>query len=86
MMRQFAWGLLSMASLVAGLFFLRYWKDSGERLFAFFAVAFGLMAANWITLAAVDPAFEARHFIYVIRLAAYILIIVGIIDKNRALR
>ncbi len=42
-MKQFVWGLLAMASLVAGIFFLRYWKDSGERLFVFFAVAFGLI-------------------------------------------
>ncbi len=42
-MKQFVWGLLAMASLVAGIFFLPYWKDSGERLFVFFAVAFGLI-------------------------------------------
>src|SRR4051794_8506531 len=43
-MRQFFWGLLAMASLVASLFFLRYWKVSSERLFAFFGVAFGMLA------------------------------------------
>ena len=85
-MRQLCWGMLTMASVVASLFFLRYWRVSGERLFAFFALAFALLAANWLVLAIVDPAFEARHLIYLIRLAAFVLIIVGIIDKNRALR
>jgi hypothetical protein len=84
--KQFCWGMLTMASVVASLFFLRYWKASRERLFAFFAVAFAMLAVNWLVLTAVDPAFEARHLIYLIRLAAFVVIIVGIVDKNRALR
>ena len=85
-MKQFCWGMLAMASLVASLFFLRYWKASGERLFAFFSASFALLAVNWVTLAAIDPTFEARHLIYLIRLVAFLVIIVGIVDKNRAIR
>ena len=33
-------GAISMASLIAGLFFLRFWKDTGDRFFLFFAVSF----------------------------------------------
>lgn len=85
-MKQFYWGMLTMASLVASMFFWRYWKVSGDRLFAFFALAFAMLGVNWVALAVVDPAFEARHLIYLIRLAAFIIIIVGIVDKNRAPR
>lgn len=85
-MRQFCWGMLTMAGLVASLFFLRYWKATGDRLFAYFAVAFAMLAANWLTLGVVDPAFEARHLIYLMRLAAFVVIIIGIVDKNRASR
>jgi len=85
-MKSFCWGMLCMSGLVASLFFLRYWKDSGDRLFAFFAVAFAMLAVNWLALGAIDPAFEARHLLYVIRLTAFIVIIVGIVDKNRAQR
>jgi hypothetical protein len=85
-MKQFCWGVLAMASLVAGLIFLRYWKVTGDRLFVFFALAFAMLSTNYVVLAAVDPAFEARHLIYLIRLAGFILIIVGIVDKNRHLR
>jgi Family of unknown function (DUF5985) len=84
--KQFCWGMLTMASLVAALFFLRYWRVSGDRLFAFFAVAFAILAVNWLALAAIAPAVEAGHFVYLIRLVAFVIIIVGIIDKNRALR
>lgn len=85
-MKQFSWGMLAMASLVAGLFFLRYWKVTGDRLFAFFALAFAMLSINYLVLTAVDPAFEARHLIYLIRLAGFLLIIVGIVDKNRGVR
>ena len=85
-MKQFCWGMLTLASLIASLFFLRYWKVSGDRLFAFFAVAFAMLAVNWLALSAVDPALETRHLIYLVRLAAFIVIILGIVDKNRALR
>jgi Family of unknown function (DUF5985) len=84
--KQFCWGMLTMASLVASLFFLRYWRVSGDRLFGFFATAFAMLAVNWLALTAIAPTFEARHLIYLVRLAAFIVIIVGIVDKNRALR
>jgi Family of unknown function (DUF5985) len=84
-MREFAWGVLAMASLIAALFFLKYWRASRERLFAFFALAFAGMTANWTVLALVDqPVDEARQVhAYVIRLVAYVVLIIGIIDKNR---
>lgn len=82
-MRQFLWGMLTMASLVAGLFFLRYWWATRDRLFAFFASAFAVMSISWGALAAVSPSFEARHDIYLIRLLAFVIIIIGIVDKNR---
>jgi hypothetical protein len=84
-MRTFAWGVLAMASLVAALFFLRYWRATRERLFAFFSLAFVGMAVNWTVLAVVNqPVDEARQaHAYVIRLVAFVILIVGIIDKNR---
>ena len=74
-----------MASLVAALFFLRYWRSTRERLFAFFALAFLGMTANWTVLAIVNhPVDEARQVhAFVIRLVSFVILIVGIIDKNR---
>ena len=74
-----------MASLIAALFFLRYWRASRERLFGFFTLFFVGMTANWTVLALIDqPADEARQLhAYVIRLVAFVILIIGIIDKNR---
>jgi len=82
-MKQFAHGLIAMASIVAALFFARYWKMSGDRLFAFFALAFSALALNWSVLSLLNPAVEAQHYVYLIRLLAFVLIIAGIVDKNR---
>jgi len=81
--REFIWGLLTMETTVAAVFFLRNWRISGERLFLYFALAFTAMAVNWIGLSSVDPRRELVHYVYLFRLLAFVLIIVGIIDKNR---
>ena len=84
-MRTFVWGVLAMASLIATVFFLRYWRTSRERLFAFLALAFAGLAANWTGLALIDqPTDEAQQkCAYVVRLVAFLILIIGIFDKNR---
>ena len=74
-----------MASLVAALFFLRFWRATRERLFAFFSLAFLGLTATWVGLAIIDhPADEAQQeYAYVVRLVAFVIPIIGIIDKTR---
>jgi hypothetical protein len=85
-MNQFLWGMLAMAALVAALLFLRLWRSGGDRLFAFFAAAFAIFALNWIGLGVSNPDHETVHYSYLLRLGAFVLIIVGIVDKNRRVR
>jgi hypothetical protein len=79
----FLHGAVSMASAVAGVLFLAYWRDSRDRLFVFFALAFWALGINWISVAAIAPAAEHRHWFHAIRLVAFALILLGIADKNR---
>ena len=81
--KQFLWGMLCMAHLVAALLLLRFWRVSGERLFLFFACAFAALCLNWLGLALIDPGQELRHYVYLVRLLAFVLLIAGIVDKNR---
>ena len=80
--------LLQIASgtlaLIIGLFFARFWRDTGDRLFGFFGAAFWLLAISWTLLAIYDPTAESRPYIFAIRLVAFLLIITAILDKNRA--
>ena len=76
-------GAVSALSVVAVVFFLRYWRLSGDRFFLIFAVAFSLMAVNWAAVAVTAPASESRHWVYAIRLLAFLVILAAIVDKNR---
>jgi hypothetical protein len=79
----FLQGVAATAAWASGLFFLRFWRQSHDRLFAFFGTAFWLLAASWTLLATVNPTEETRPYIYAIRLVAFLLIIAGIVEKNR---
>jgi hypothetical protein len=72
-----------MACVVAGVLFLTYWRDSGDRLFVFFALAFWVFGLTWVALGTVAPVVEHRHWIYALRLVAFAFIVLGIVDKNR---
>ena len=86
-MKTFLWGVLTMACAVAALFFYHYWKMSRERLFAYFTVAFGAMAIDWLGHAIIpDPNNPLRPEVYAVRLVAFIVILIAIIDKNRQAR
>jgi hypothetical protein len=82
-MNAFLSGAIVMASWVAGLLFLRYFRDTRDRLFLIFALAFWVLSLNWIALAIGQPADENQHYYYITRLVAFLLIIWGIIVKNR---
>lgn len=79
----FLHGALAMASLVAGVLFLTYWRNSGDRLFVFFAAAFWLLGLNWAVLGMLSPVLEHRHWVHTLRLLAFLLIGFAIVDKNR---
>lgn len=76
-------GALIATYLAVGLFFLRFWVTSRERLFAMFAAAFGVLAVQRLALSLTRGTMEDQTVFYLLRLAAFILIIVAIIDKNR---
>jgi hypothetical protein len=81
-MKEFLWGMLTLASATASLLFLRYARVTRDRLFSFFSAAFLVMAFNWLGLAIIEPNTEHRYLAYFLRLIAFVLILVGIIDKN----
>ena len=81
---HFLSGATAMGCAVVALFFLRYWRDTCDRLFIFFAIAFAVLGVNRAALALVHPAAESTPYFYVLRLAAFILIAYAVIDKNRA--
>ncbi|MGH7286033.1 MAG: DUF5985 family protein [Polyangiaceae bacterium] len=82
-MNQIFCGALSMASWVAGMFFLRFWRSTRDRFFFFFVAGFWGLALDWLWLAERVPTPQSQHYAYIPRLVAFIMIILGIVDKNR---
>lgn len=74
-------GATAMSFGLGGLFFLRFWTRSGERLFLAFAGAFWLLTLQ--TLSAVFGISETpRGWTYLLRVAAYLLIIAAVLGRN----
>lgn len=82
---SFLSGATAMGFWIAGLFFFRFWRKSGDRLFAIFGLAFWAMMAERIVLVFFfkGPTTEEQFYIYLFRLAAFAMIVCGIIDKNK---
>lgn len=76
-------GMIAMGHLVAGLYFLRFWRRTGDRLFLVFAGAFGLLGLNQALLGLSGAPPEDQGAYYLLRLAGFILIIIAIAAKNR---
>jgi len=74
-------GALAALSLVVVVFFARMWRRAADRFYLFFAIAFAILSAHWCLLS--GHAGEHATWPYVTRLAAFLLILVAIIDKNR---
>jgi len=83
-MEDFIMGAIATASAVVALFFLKFWRKTGDRLFGMFAVAFLLLGITRLGLAFSQvTAVEGHTYWYWVRLAAFVLILIAIIDKNR---
>ncbi len=81
---DFLSGAITLGFLVAGLFFLRFWRRTRDGLFLAFAIAFVLLGIGQAIQALANIPQEERSYIYLIRLAAFTIILAAIIRKNRS--
>jgi hypothetical protein len=81
-MHEFLAGLVTAGYLVAALFFLRFWRRTRDGLFASFAGAFALMAVMQTLTTLVEFGREEGGWVYLIRLAAFLLILAAFARKN----
>ncbi|HYE00886.1 MAG TPA: DUF5985 family protein [Alphaproteobacteria bacterium] len=81
-MFEFVSGAITCGFVVAAVFFLRFWARTRDRLFAIFAAAFALLALNQGIVALAGIPREELSWVYLLRLAAFSLIIAAIVSKN----
>ncbi len=82
-MVTFLYGAAAMGACIIGVFFWRFWRQSLDRLFLVFALAFWILALDRTVLGIVSFASEWREYVFLLRLLAFSLILYGIIEKNR---
>jgi uncharacterized membrane protein HdeD (DUF308 family) len=76
-------GASCVAAAVIALFFLRFWRDTHDRLFLLFGLAFAVFAVNRLLLTLIDDDSEGATLVYVLRALAFAMIAAAIVDKNR---
>lgn len=80
---DFLSGAVALGFFVCALFFLRFWRRTRDQLFLAFALAFGLLGLGQTIIALASIPTEEKSSLYLIRLAAFALIIFAILRKNR---
>jgi hypothetical protein len=76
----------------AGIFFIKFWRASRDHFFLYFAAAFWILAleraldvfVSGTQESLMHAAVEAASWVYLVRLAAFALILVAMVDRNRA--
>ena len=81
-MEDFLQGATGMAALVSSAFFVKFWRETRDRLFGIFGLAFAAFALSRLLLVLIPSGSEHRVYIYLGRLAMYLLILYAIVDKN----
>lgn len=79
-------GAIIMGNLVAGLFFLKFWTQSADRLFLSFALAFWIFGVQRILLALFADRPDAHIWLYLLRVLGFVVILLAIVEKNRVVR
>jgi hypothetical protein len=81
---DFLSGSITLGFLIAGLFFLRFWRRTNDSLFLAFAAAFALLGVGQAIQVLANIPQEERSYIFLIRLAAFTIILAAIVRKNRS--
>jgi hypothetical protein len=84
MLITFLAGAIVAGFAVAGLFFLKFWKKTHDELFLAFTGAFWLLGLGQALLTFSNIPLEERTPLYLLRLAAFVLILTAIWRKNRS--
>ena len=80
-MMAFLHGMVAMGFIIAGLFFLRFWRRTKDRLFVVLALAFWLLALGQAFLG-ISRAYPDESWEFLPSLGAFSLLILAILMKN----
>ncbi|MGH9516562.1 MAG: DUF5985 family protein [Terriglobales bacterium] len=82
MIKEFLLGVIAALSFTAGLFFVRFWRETRDSFFWAFALFFMVEGVNRVALLFMSRPNEGSPWIYVVRLATLLIILAAILHKN----
>lgn len=83
MLHDFLAGAIVMGFAVAALLFLKFWRKTRQGLFLAFAGSFMLLGVTQALLTLAGILIEERSWLYLLRLAAFLLILAALWAQNR---
>ena len=86
MIEDFLGGAIVMGFAIAALLFLKFWRRTREELFLAFSGSFLLLAVTQALLTLGRFYTEERSWLYLLRLAAFLLILFAMWRQNRRSR
>ncbi len=86
MIEDFLGGAIVMGFAIAALLFLKFWRRTREELFLAFSGSFLLLAVTQALLTLGQFYTEERSWLYLLRLAAFLLILFAMWRQNRRSR
>lgn len=81
-MATFLSGMITAGYLIAALFFFRFWKRTGDSLFATFGLSFMLFAISQSLSVSFDFLHDDKTVVFILRLFGFGLLLVAIARKN----
>lgn len=76
-------GATAMASIVIAIFFFHFYKKVQDRFFMFMSIAFALFALEKTANNIYITSEGEFYMVYIIRFIGFLVIVAGILDKNR---
>ncbi len=86
MIDGFLLGVIATASLSAGVFFLKFWRDTRDSFFLAFAASFLIEGLNRSAVLLFDKPNDGSPWTYFIRLLSLLLILGAILKKNYGIK
>lgn len=82
MIETFLIGVISTGSLLAALFFLKFWRETRDSFFLAFAASFTIEGLSRVAVLFFFRPNEGNPWFYLVRLLAFLLILLAILRKN----
>jgi uncharacterized membrane protein HdeD (DUF308 family) len=82
MIDGFLLGVIATASITAGVFFLKFWRDTRDTFFLSFAISFIIEGLNRSAVLLLEKPNEGSPGTYAVRLLSSLLILAAILRKN----